>query len=292
MGGTLPVNKPDGLAFLVSPHHDSVTRQCAGLWGPMGREIVAELDQDAQRRGPGHALWLRLVHWLIALAVMVLLFSGFTILMAHPRLYWGDTGNDLMRPFVELPISPNYKHGGWEHVTPFFAAAGSPVTAERHFYVYNQNGWARSLHFMAAWAFVLGLGVYLGFGIISGHIARALWLRRGERTPAALAQDIKAHLRFPMPAAPPGGPYNVLQKLAYCLVTLVALPLMFLTGITLSPAIAASYPALLDVFGGTQSARTIHFLTFAFVALFLLVHLAMIVLTGPLRQLRGMILGR
>lgn len=236
-------------------------------------------------------MWIRLTHWWIAIAVLVLMFSGFTILKAHPRLYWGDTGNDLMRPFVELPVGPNYKHGGWEQVTPFFAAPGSAVTAERHFSIYNQNGWARSLHFTAAWAFLAGLGAYLAFGITSGHIGRALWPRRTERRPSALWQDAKAHLRFPMPSAEPGGPYNVLQKLAYCVIALVALPLLFLTGITMSPAIAASYPILLDLFGGTQSARTIHFLTFAFVALFLLVHLAMIALTGPLRQLRGMILG-
>ena len=88
-----------------------------------------------------------------------------------------------------------------------------------------------------------------------------------------------------------GPPYAILQKLAYAVEVLVALPLMFLTGITMSPAIATDYPILLDIFGGTQSARTIHFFTFAFVALFLLIHLAMILLTGPLRQLRGMIVG-
>lgn len=75
------------------------------------------------------------------------------------------------------------------------------------------------------------------------------------------------------------------------MVAFVALPLMFLTGITMSPAITASYPILLDMFGGAQSARTIHFFTFSFLALFLLVHLVMIVLTGPLRQLRAMTLG-
>jgi thiosulfate reductase cytochrome b subunit len=254
--------------------------------------VEADLDQRPMIQGQGHRLWVRLSHWLLAAAVITLLYSGFVILMAHPRLYWGTVGNDLTRPFLELPISKNYKHGGWEHVTPFFATPGSPVTAERHFYIYNENGWARSLHFLAAWGFAAGLLLYLGFGLFSGHIRRALWPNRGEIGRASLWQDVKAHLRLPMPATSPGPPYNVLQKLAYCLVALVALPLMFLTGITMSPAIAASYPVLLDIFGGTQSARTIHFLTFAFIALFLLVHLAMIVLTGPLRQLRGMILGR
>ena len=95
-----------------------------------------------------------------------------------------------------------------------------------------------------------------------------------------------------MPAAEPGPPYAILQKLAYTAVVLVALPLMFLTGITMSPAITANYPILLAIFGGAQSARTIHFFTFAFLAIFLLIHLVMILLTGPLRQVRGMILGK
>ena len=104
-------------------------------------------------------------------------------------------------------------------------------------------------------------------------------------------KDVQAHLRLPMPAVKPGPPYAILQKLAYTLVVFVALPLMFLTGITMSPGITANYPILLVIFGGAQSARTIHFFTFAFLAIFLLIHLAMILLTGPLRQLRGMILG-
>ena len=59
----------------------------------------------------------------------------------------------------------------------------------------------------------------------------------------------------------------------------------------MSPAVTAAYPILLDVFGGYQSARTIHFFAFAALLLFLVVHVAMVVLTGFRRQLRAMILG-
>ncbi len=256
-------------------------------------DAVMEMTRIAEAATPagGHRLWVRLTHLLIAVTVLVLIYSGFTILKAHPRLYWGETGNDLTPKLLELPLGPNYKHGGWLHETPFFASPGSPVSAERSFEIYNQNGWARSLHFLAAWGFLAGLIAYLAFGLASGHVRRHLWPRRAELGRDSLSSDVRAHLRLPMPPATSGPPYNVLQKLAYVMVACVALPVMFLTGITMSPAIVASYPLLLDVFGGTQSARTIHFVMFMFVALFLLVHLVMILLSGPVRQVRGMFLG-
>ena len=239
----------------------------------------------------GHRLWVRLTHWLIAVAVIVLICSGVTILMVHPRLYWGNAGNDLIQPLFEIPIGPNAHPGGWSPSTPFFGSPNSPVTANRLVEPWNENSWARSLHFLTAWCFLIGLLAYLAFGIATGHVRRNLWPGRSELGSQNLWLDVKSHFRLPMPAVTSGPPYAILQKLAYALVVLVALPLMFLTGITMSPAIATDYPILLDIFGGTQSARTIHFFTFAFVALFLLIHLAMILLTGPLRQLRGMIVG-
>ncbi|MEI6643604.1 MAG: cytochrome b/b6 domain-containing protein [Novosphingobium sp.] len=253
----------------------------------MGQAQEAAGEMLARRHRP----WVRLTHWLIALAVLVLIYSGVAILMVHPRLYWGAVGNDLMKPIFEVPVGPNYHAMRWSPATPFFGPADGPATADRLAEPWNGNGWARSMHFLAAWAFLLGLAVYLALGMLTGHARRALLPRREELTASNLGQDIKAHLRLPMPAALPGPPYAILQKLAYAMVAFVALPLMFLTGITMSPAITAGYPVLLDVFGGAQSARTIHFFTFSFLALFLLVHLVMIVLTGPLRQLRAMTLG-
>lgn len=107
-----------------------------------------------------------------------------------------------------------------------------------------------------------------------------------------LWRDVRAHLEFR--SAPSGGgpPYGLLQKLSYAIVVFVLLPIMVLTGMTMSPAITAAYPFLLDVFGGFQSARTIHFFVFATLSAFLVVHLVMVVMTGARRQLRAMILGR
>ena len=248
-------------------------------------------EAEANAVSRGHRLWVRLTHWLFAGAVLVLIYSGVTILMAHPRFYWGNAGNDLIQPLFEVPLGPNYHNVSFAPATPFFPSRNSPVTADLLVEPWNQNSWARSLHFLAAWCFAAGLLAYLVLACATGHARDVLWPRRDELERNNLWQDLQAHLRLPMPAVKPGPPYAILQKLAYTLVVFVALPLMFLTGITMSPGITANYPILLVIFGGAQSARTIHFFTFAFLAIFLLIHLAMILLTGPLRQLRGMILG-
>jgi len=96
------------------------------------------------------------------------------------------------------------------------------------------------------------------------------------------------HLRLPMPAAPGGLPYGLLQKLTYACVVFVALPLVVLTGLAMSPAVTAAHPGLLDLFGGSQSARTIHFFAFVALVLFLIVHVVMVALTGFRRQMRAM----
>jgi thiosulfate reductase cytochrome b subunit len=106
-----------------------------------------------------------------------------------------------------------------------------------------------------------------------------------------LLQDLRNH--FPPRVAPAGIglPYGLLQKLSYAAVMFVVLPLMVATGLTMSPAIAAAYPMLLDVFGGHQTARTIHFFGFTVLLLFLIVHVAMVIASGFGRQLRAMTWG-
>ena len=81
--------------------------------------------------------------------------------MVHPRLYWGKAGNDLTPALLELPISRNYKHGGYDRPVPLTESASGPVSANRTYDIFNQNGWGRSLHFLAAWFLVLPGLVYL-----------------------------------------------------------------------------------------------------------------------------------
>ncbi len=242
--------------------------------------------------GAGHVRWVRISHWIVALSVLTLAFSGFVILMAHPRLYWGKTGNDLTPALLELPVSRNYHHGGWGKGVPFSPQDGAPVSAVRTYDIFNQNGWGRSLHFLAAWFLTVTGAVYFFRGILSGHFRRHLLLRGGELGWHRLREDVAGHLHRRIQPAKAGPPYGIVQKISYCLVIFLALPLMVVTGMTMSPAITAAYPILLDVFGGTQSARTIHFFVFAAIVAFVVVHVLMVVISGFTRQMRAMILGR
>ena len=238
-----------------------------------------------------HTLWVRITHWLTAASFLTLAFTGFVILMAHPRLYWGEVGNSLTPALLELPISRNYQHGGWEDVQPFFEGAESPVSADRTFNMFNQNSWGRSLHFLAAWVLVATGAVYLLTGIVTSHFWQHLVPRSGEFTPQLLWQDLMRHLRRQFRLATGGPQYGLLQRCAYLSVVFVGMPLMVVTGLGMSPAVTAAYPFLSGMFGGFQSARTIHFFLFAALVLFLVGHVLMVFLSGFRRQIRAMTLG-
>ena len=239
-----------------------------------------------------HTRWVKISHWIVTLSFLTLAFSGFLILMCHPRLYWGEVGNDLTPALLELPISRNHQHGGWENSVPFFQDAASPVTASRTYEIFNMNGWGRSLHFLAAWFLALPGAIYLLAGIFTGHFRRHLLPRTGELTARVIGQDLKSHLRLQIRAATGGPHYGLLQKCAYCGVVFLALPLAVVTGLAMSPTITAAYPFLSRIFGGFQSARTIHFFAFVVLAMFLLVHVVMLVASGFKRQIRGMTFGK
>jgi thiosulfate reductase cytochrome b subunit len=250
------------------------------------------LDQLETASGAQHhARWVRTSHWIATASLLTLAFTGFVILMAHPRLYWGDGGNDLMPALIELPISRNYKHGGWDDPTPILQDAGGPISANRTYDIFNQNGWGRSLHFLAAWCLVLPGVVYLAAGIGSGHFRSHLWPKAKELAPRLVWREVVSHLRLRIPPASGGPQYGLLQKNAYSCVVFVAAPLMVATGLTMSPAVTAAFPLLLKVFGGYQSARTIHFFTFVALLMFVIVHVVMVIKSGFRRQIRAMTLG-
>jgi thiosulfate reductase cytochrome b subunit len=238
----------------------------------------------------GHAVWVRLCHWLIAITVLVLGGSGIMILMAHPRLYWGDVGNDLTQAWIELPLGRNYHHGGWGPGLRF-ADAPAAISRARTYEIFNQDGWARSLHFLTAWIFAAALLAYLALGLATRHLTRDLSPRADDLRLSRLSAELKAYLRLPLPRAPGGPPYKPLQKIAYAAVAMLALPLMVLSGLGMSPAVAVAWPWIQGMFGGSQSARSVHFLILCILTIFLVAHLIMAALTGFGRQIRAMTLG-
>jgi Ni/Fe-hydrogenase b-type cytochrome subunit len=219
-----------------------------------------------------HRLPTRLWHWVNALTVFVMLMSGLMIFNAHPRLYWGAYGANFDHPWLQFSGRP---FPGWATIPSTYNLAA-----------------ARRWHLAFAWLLVIGLVLFLVTSLINRHAQRDLAPSREEVRPSHVWRDIREHARLRFPRGDAALRYNILQKLSYVGVIIVLLPLMILTGLTMSPAIDAAWPWLLDLFGGRQSARSIHFLCAAALAAFIIVHLIMVVLAGPINEIRSMITGR
>lgn len=236
-----------------------------------------------------HKRWVKGAHFIITLSFLALTVSGYVILMSHPRLYWGKAGNDLTPALFELPISRNYHHGGWENRIQFKHLTGSQISAVRTYDIFNQNGWGRSTHFLAAWFLVAAGLIYFITGFFSGHFRSNLAPRTKELSFKLFWHDLLSHFRK---QAYTGGKYGLLQKITYLAVIFFLFPVVILTGFTMSPAITASYPFLLKIFFGHQSARTIHFFSASALLLFLLVHVVMVARSGFKRNILAITFGK
>lgn len=237
----------------------------------------------------GHARWVRISHWILAASVLTLAVSGCVILMAHPRLYWGEAGNDLMPALLELPFTPNSGRVEFTDRAPIFQNAAGPISANRTTEIFNENGWGRSLHFLAAWFLIVPGLMYLLAGFFGGHFRSHIWPRPDELL--RVGTELLDHVRFRIRRAAGGPSYGALQKTTYSFVVFLAAPVIVLTGLTMSPTVSAAFPFLLQLFGGFQSARTIHFTAFAALVLFVFVHLVMVIASGFGRQMRAMTIG-
>jgi thiosulfate reductase cytochrome b subunit len=225
---------------------------------------------------PRHTAVVRVTHWITTLCFFALLVSGIEIVISHPRFYWGEAGNVLTPSLFALPIP----------------ASRSSVPTGYGFVLPDQNGWSRYLHFQAAWVLVLTGLLYVVFGLFTRHVRKNLLPRPADLSPRALRTVMANHLRFKRPDEAEAWSYNALQRLTYVFVIFVLFPLVIWTGLAMSPAIASAFPPAVTVFGGQQSARTIHFLVSVFLLLFLVVHILMVCLAGFRNRMRAMITGR
>ena len=214
-----------------------------------------------------HTLSTRLWHWLNLVCVVVLFMSGLTISNAHRRLYWGDWGFAAEQAWLTVPRFPD-----WMTIPGYYSLAV-----------------ARDWHILMAWPFALGLLFMWIVMLANRHFKRDIATSRKEWKPAAIRHDIVQHLRLDFDHE--GGKYNFLQKLAYGLVLGVFLPMMIFTGIAISPGLEPTFGWLVELLGGRQSARSLHFI-FAFaIAAFFVVHVVLVILVGPIHQIRDMITG-
>jgi thiosulfate reductase cytochrome b subunit len=196
---------------------------------------------------------------------LALVLSGITILLAHPRLYWGETGVRGGPSLIDLPL-------------PFVLDV-------------PMRGPGRYVHFLFAWILLFTGLVYVVDGFLSGHFSRHLLPARSELNWSKLRGLMLDHLRLKPAGEEDARRYNLLQRVAYLLVIFVVFPLMFWTGLAMSPAITSVFPSIVTFWGGQQSARTIHFFTACLLVVFLVVHVAMVYLTGFNARVRAMITG-
>lgn len=241
---------------------------------------------------------VRLWHWINALCVFVMLMSGFTIFNAHPRLYWGKYGANFDAAWLVIGNNDGrgfLRIGTLEIPTTGFLGLTATsnhafpglVTIPTHYDLAAGREW----HFFFAWVLVTSAAIFLIYSIFSGHLKNDLTIAREERKLAHLWHDIKQHARLRFPTGEAARRYNPLQKIAYLGVIFVLIPLVVLTGLTMSPTMNAAWPWLLDLFGGRQSARSIHFLCAMGFCAFIAVHLLMVLLAGPANELRSILTG-
>jgi thiosulfate reductase cytochrome b subunit len=258
---------------------------------------------------PRHSALVRVTHWINVLSLALLLMSGAQIFNAYPRLHWGVYGADFDPAVIEIRSLHDAR--GWHGLfragplhldtTGVLGASregGAGALAPRAFPSwltipsYQDLATGRRWHFFWAWVFVLNGLAYLSSGFARRHFARDLLPARAEMAPRHLWQEIVDHARLRFAQGQAARHYNVLQKLAYLAVIFVLLPMMVLTGLSMSPGVNAALPLLPDLFGGRPSARTLHFVTASLLVAFVVVHVVMVVVSGLWNNLRSMITGR
>ena len=266
---------------------------------------AAETTEVERRRWTfRHPATIRICHWVNVTCMAVLLMSGLQIFNAHPALYWGSASS-FDHPWAMIGADQDAAppKGVTTVAGHSIATTGvlglspdsSGALAERGF-----PRWAtlpadqdlatgRRWHFFFAWIFVINGAVYLLYGFVSGQF-RARYIPSGGQL-RHIGGAVRDHLLLRFGEGEDAKRYNVIQKLTYLVVVIGLIPTQILTGLAMSPAMDSAAPWLLTLFGGRQSARTVHFLVATLLVLFVLVHVLLVVLSGPINNMRGMISG-
>jgi thiosulfate reductase cytochrome b subunit len=197
-----------------------------------------------------HALSTRVWHWVNAAAIIVLFMTGLNISNAHRYLYWGNYGFDPKDAWLAV-----IKFPGW-------------ATIPQHYNLAMARDW----HITAAWPFGVGVLFIWAAMLVNGHFFRDLTTKPSDWTPAAVLASLRAHS-----GDGAGHGYNPVQRILYGMVFGVLMPLMVFTGLAISPGFQAAAPWLLDVLGGRQSARSLHFLTAWAIFGFFVIHIVLAV---------------
>jgi thiosulfate reductase cytochrome b subunit len=253
-----------------------------------------------------HALAVRIMHWINVVALTILLMSGLSIFNAHPHLYWGKSSYTGRPPILEMvpkQVSATEVIGvtrvfGYEFETTGVFGVSRNATGDMaargfpHWMTIPDDLWlsmARAWHLFFAWVLVVNGLAYIVYTIASRHLARDLVPTRTDWR--SIGREIADHLRLRHASGEAAKRYNVLQKLAYLVVIFVLLPLIVAAGLAMSPWLDTVIPGWVDVLGGRQSARTIHFVVAWLLVAFVAIHVFQVIVTGLWNNLRSMITG-
>jgi thiosulfate reductase cytochrome b subunit len=254
-----------------------------------------------------HTLPVRIMHWINVVALTILLFSGLNIFSGHPALYWGKSSYTGSGPIFRISAQEDANGDpvgvtrmfGRDFVTTGLLGASAGADGElmpRAFPSWlTIPGWydlalARHWHFLFAWVFVFNGLCYLAYTIATRHLGRDLSPSGSDWR--SIGNSVIDHLRFRHPAGEAAKHYNVLQKLAYLVVIFILLPLAVLMGFAMSPRLDTLFAGWVDLFGGRQSARTIHFIVAWLLVAFVFIHVFEVLVSGFWNHLRSMITGR
>jgi thiosulfate reductase cytochrome b subunit len=268
---------------------------------------MSEAFKTAESKGGDlvrrHRLSTRIWHWVNFASLTIMLMSGLMIFNAHPRLYWGQYGANFDHAWLEIgAIGDKGALRIGPVMIPTTGALGLYTDGKGEMQRHAFPGWAtipstydlasaRLWHLAFAWVLAFGLLAYLLWSLVNGHLRRDIHIAAREWRPSHIWHDVKEHARLRFPTGAAALKYNVLQKLAYAGVLFGLLPLVIVTGLAMSPGMDAAWPWLTEIWGGRQSARSIHFLCAFGLVAFVAVHLIMVVLAGPINEVRSMITG-
>ena len=220
-----------------------------------------------------HSYNVRICHWVNVVACAYLLWSGIHILLDFPELYWGNTG---YRGYPAV-----FRLADWGLSWDDAGALGD-------------RRWGRNYHFTFAWVFLINGLAYIGWNLYSTHFRARMLPARDELTVAHLRTEVRDHFRW---RSRPAQPEWHLRGAAKDLVRnsdlrIRAAHLSVHRHGRESPGFTAAMPWLLDLFGGRQTARTLHTIGTAMLVLFVVVHVLEVVAAGFVSRVRSMITGR
>ena len=233
----------------------------------------------------GFPLWLRITHYLNIFLIFLLARSGIQILLDFPRYYFNDhctPGTEWIK-FTRQKVPTDRVWTSTDEalpVSPWISLPGG-----RH-----NLGVGRHWHFFTVILWVTNGVIYVALLFITGNWRRLIptsW----EVFPAAW-KTFLTYISFHVPPLREFHPYDPLQQLTYAAIVFILPPLIVVTGLAMSPAIAGHFPWYPRLFRGRQTARSLHFIFLVALLLFIVVHVALVILVHAGNNFSNMVFGR